>query len=128
MQQPTSFETTGDPVEWGPLVFELRRLRLYAENGAGLTQAELAGMAGVSPRLLRSYENCRSLPVSVQALLALSAALKVPVEWLVEPALLAEIHGAVESRRAVREARTRACHGTRFSQRPRDAEDNPSDG
>jgi transcriptional regulator with XRE-family HTH domain len=96
-----------DPVEWGPLVFEIRQLRLYARE-AGLTQAELAHLAGISPRLLRSYEACRALPHSVQSLLCLAFALKVPFEWLIAPRLLDEVRATVESRRAILAARARA--------------------
>jgi transcriptional regulator with XRE-family HTH domain len=96
MQQSTTQEP--DPVEWGPLVFELRQLRLYARD-AGLSQAELASIAGISPRLLRSYETCRALPASVKALLCLAVALKVPFEWLIEPRLLESMRAAIDARR-----------------------------
>jgi transcriptional regulator with XRE-family HTH domain len=72
-----------------------------------MTQAELAALAGISPRLLRSYEACRSLPQSVQSLLCLTIALKVPFEWLIEPRLLDELRATIEARRAVLAARTR---------------------
>lgn len=99
-------ETSPDPVEWGPLVLQLKNLRLWSGE-QGLTQAELANIAGISPRLLRSYEACRALPHSVQAFLRLAVALRVPLEWLVEPTLFEELKATVEARRAVAAARMR---------------------
>lgn len=95
-----------DPAEWGPPVFELRNIRLFAGDG-GLTQLELANLAGISPRRLRSYEGCRALPESVHALLSLAIALRVPFEYLIEPRVLDELKAAIEVRRVVIDARTR---------------------
>ena len=89
-----------DPVEWGPLVFRLRDLRLTAGSD-GLTQAELASLAGVSPRAVRNYEYCRALPPNIACFVSLAAALNVPLEWLIAQKLLTEIRGRVETRRAI---------------------------
>lgn len=86
--------------------FELRHLRQFAGE-SGLTQAELATLAAISPRRLRSYECCRAMPESVLAMLSLAIALRVPFEWLIEPRALEELKATVEARRAILAARAR---------------------
>src|SRR5262245_42019720 len=57
---------------------ELQRLR----EAAGLSQAELAGRAGLSLRSVQNWEQGHRKP-KADALLALSGPLQVPVETLV---------------------------------------------
>jgi transcriptional regulator with XRE-family HTH domain len=93
-----TIEPTEDPTSWGPLSLHIRRLRQwYGEDG--LTQAGLAELAGLSPRLLRSLEACRSLPHAVEALLALSLALRLPLEALIDPRQVERLRQAIEARR-----------------------------
>ena len=94
----TTKEPKRDPVEWGPLVLHIRRLRQwYGDHGLG--QQDLAALAGISPRLLHSYESCRSLPGSLGALLALSLALRVPLEALIDPRVVNRQRKAIDERR-----------------------------
>ncbi len=87
-----------DPVDWGPLTFHVRRLRQwYGESG--LSQGQLAELAGISPRLLRQYEARRDLPQTLGCLLALALALEVPIEWLIAPEIVEQAKAAVEARR-----------------------------
>jgi transcriptional regulator with XRE-family HTH domain len=93
-----TIEPTEDPTSWGPLSLHIRRLRQwYGEDG--LTQAELAELAGLSPRLLRSLEACRSLPHAVEALFAISIALRLPLESLIDPRQVERLRQAIEERR-----------------------------
>ena len=95
----TTIEPNDDPTDWGPLTLHIRRLRQwYGEEG--LTQAELAALAGISPRLLRSLESCRSLPQSVDALLRVAIALRLPVESLVDPRHVERLRRAIDRRRS----------------------------
>lgn len=87
-----------------PLVFRLRQMREWAERD-GLTQADLALIAGISARALRAYEAHRALPRSVSVLLRLAMALRVPVEFLIAPKLLTELRAPLETHRAIVEAR-----------------------
>lgn len=87
-----------DPAEWGPLALHIRRLRLWHGDG-GMSQRELAELAGVSVRMLRAYEDCRALPQLVVFLLAVALALKVPMEWLFAPEILEKMKQTIEGRR-----------------------------
>jgi transcriptional regulator with XRE-family HTH domain len=98
-QEPASY-----PQEGRPLALHIRRLRQWhAEEG--LSQAELAELAGISPKLLRRYETYRSLPPMVEGLLAVALALKVPVEGLLAPRHLERLRERVDARRAPRRRR-----------------------
>lgn len=104
----TTEERGTDPAEWGPLVLHIRRLRQW-HGEDGLSQRDLAEIAGVSARHLRSYEACRVLPSPIRFLLAVSLALRVPLEWLLDPRLIEETREQVEERRAEVEARGRGA-------------------
>jgi hypothetical protein len=77
------------------LAFHIRRRRHF-HGDRRLSQAELAAVAGVCPRVLRSYERTKSLPRSVRNILTIALALEIPVEELIAPSLLAEMRRTVE--------------------------------
>lgn len=61
----------GEEQDVMPLALHIRRLRQwYGETG--LSQAELAKLAGVSPKSLYAHEHRRALPQVVESLLARS--------------------------------------------------------
>lgn len=80
------------------LVSHVRRLRLRYRTGL-LSQADLAQIVGLSPRQVRLYERCRTLPAALDAFLSLAIALEVSIDELVEPRVIAERVCAVEERR-----------------------------
>lgn len=85
-----------------PLALHIRRLRQWYGD-TGLSQAELARLAGLTPRQVRSYESCRTLPAAVEAVLKLALALRVPVEGLFDPRRVEELRSAIEEARLPRE-------------------------
>lgn len=86
----------------GPLALHIRRLRQwYGEEG--LSQAELAELAGLSLRHVRRYESSRSLPLGLEALLSIALVLKVPLESLIDPRRIERLNQAIEQRRNARE-------------------------
>lgn len=80
------------------LAFHIRRRRHF-HGDRKLSQAELSAVAGVCPRVLRSYEMSRSLPRSVKNILAIALALEIPVEEIICSSLLMEMRRAIEKRR-----------------------------
>jgi transcriptional regulator with XRE-family HTH domain len=83
----------------GTLALHVRQLRQwYGESG--LSQRELATLAGITPRAVCKYESATRLPTSLACLVAVAAALRVPIERLIDPRLREKIVNAVESRRA----------------------------
>ena len=102
----TTQEPDSGPVKRGALVLHVRRLRQwYGERG--LAQEELAKVAGVSPRLVRSYESCRTLPGCLASLLAIALALQVPIEGLVDPRVTHRLREQVDKRRHAHERKGR---------------------
>ena len=81
-----------------PLALHIRRVREWYGT-RGMTQEELAYVAGVSPRAIRKYESTRTIPPIFRAMLLLALAMEVPVEHLVEPQQLDEMRLAVGVRR-----------------------------
>lgn len=94
----TTNEPESDPDRRGPLVLHIRRLRQW-HGEHGLTQGELAKLAGISPRLLRGYEACRSLPTPLGTLLAIATALGVPLEAIIDPRIRERLRTAIDERR-----------------------------
>jgi len=94
----------------GPLALHIRSLRQWYGK-VGLSQAELAGLAGLSPRHLRRYESSRALPFILEALLSIALVLKVPLESLIDPERLERLKQAVEARRTAQEEGTVADRG-----------------
>ena len=81
-----------------PLAWHIRRLRRwYGERG--LSQGQLADLAGISPRALRDYEVATELPHTILNLLRLAIAFRVPLEDLIAPDLLDELRADIEARR-----------------------------
>lgn len=81
-----------------PLVLHLRRRRfLHGERQLG--QAELAALAGISVRQLRTYETSTRLPRAVVSLLAVAVALGVHMEDIVADRTLREIRESIARRR-----------------------------
>lgn len=93
----TTQEPIGDFQEEGPLALHIRRLRQWFGTD-GMSQTDLAVLAGVSPRLLRGYESARLLPKSVEELLSIALVLRVPVERLIAPDQLDRLRRAIEER------------------------------
>jgi DNA-binding XRE family transcriptional regulator len=90
----------------GPLAFHVRRYRQW-HGETGISQTELARVAGVSRRFLVEIESARHLQLSLEAMLRVAQALGHPIEELVAPQQLAEIRQSVEERRAVAAASAR---------------------
>lgn len=84
-----------------PLALHIRRLRQWSGE-QGLSQEELAQLAGLSLRQVRRYESNRALPQVLVALLSLGLALKVPIEELVNPQEVERLRQAIEERRSAR--------------------------
>jgi DNA-binding XRE family transcriptional regulator len=96
----------GEEQDVMPLALHIRRLRQwYGETG--LSQAELAKLAGVSPKSLYAHEHRRALPQVVESLLALALALKVPFDALIDPRIVQHVSSAIEERRRALEERAR---------------------
>ncbi len=92
-----------NPGHTGPLALHIRhRRKLYGDHG--LSQRELATLAGVSRRALVVSEARRRFTESVRLLLAVAIALKVRVEGLIDPRHGEDVRRAVEARRADVEA------------------------
>jgi len=98
----TTSKQTSDPVNWGPLVLHIRRLRQWYGD-SGISQKELANVSGIPTRAIAKYESCRDLPRILSYILRISLALKVPVEWLIDPRVVNQIRTSVERRRATYE-------------------------
>jgi transcriptional regulator with XRE-family HTH domain len=83
----------------GSLAFHVRRNRQwYGQHG--ISQHDLAMIAGVSQSFLRRAESGHTLQPSMEAMLRVSLALRRPIEDLVAPGRLREIREGVERRRA----------------------------
>ena len=80
-----------------PLALHLRRFRKWCGD-QGLRQVELAFLSGVSVRLIRKYEGARELPRAVEAFVALSLVLDVPLEQLIAPDLINALRAAIAER------------------------------
>ena len=89
------------------LALHVRRHRTWYRDRQ-LEQAELAALAGISDRQIRTYERCRRLPTAVATLLAMAIVLEVRMEDLVAPHVVALLTREVEARRA-------AFHGPALS-------------
>ena len=89
------------------LALHVRRHRTWYRDRQ-LEQAELAALAGLSGRQVRSYERCQRLPAAVGSLLAMAIVLEVKMEDLVAPHVVARLTREVEARRA-------AFHGPALS-------------
>lgn len=63
-----------------------------------MRQTELAFLAGVSLRLVRKYEGLRQLPRALEAVVAMSLVLDVPVEELISPQLVAALRAGIAER------------------------------
>lgn len=94
IQKPRRFLVRNE----GPLALHIRRVREWYGT-RGMTQEELAYVAGLSPRVLRKYESARTIPPIFRTMVLLALALEVPVEHLVEPRELEEMRLAVGIRR-----------------------------
>ncbi len=81
-----------------PLALHLRRFRQWCGDH-GLRQVELAFLAGVSVRLIRKYEAARELPRAVEALVAMSLVLDVPLEQLIATDRINTLRSAIAERR-----------------------------
>lgn len=84
-----------------PLALHIRSLRQWYGK-SGLSQQELAELAGISTRVLKRYESCRELPRSLECLLAVALVLDVPAERLLDPRLLRRLSEAIATRRRKR--------------------------
>lgn len=82
-----------------PLVFHVRRLRQWYGT-EGLTQEELAAIAGVHPRTVLLYERATTIPASVNTFLAIVLALRQTSERVVAPQVLDRMRDDIEARRA----------------------------
>lgn len=81
-----------------PFLFPVRTLRQqYGENG--LSQEELASIAGISTRTLRDLEDGRANP-NLESTIRLSIALDVPIDDLLDQDWISHLRGDIESRRA----------------------------
>ena len=81
-----------------PLTLRVRQLRRsYRE--AGLTQRQLADLAGVSTSVVHGYEALRALPNAALCLLRVAMALDVSFEQLIAADVLDELRADVEARR-----------------------------
>lgn len=83
-----------------PLALQVRRLRQWSHDRR-LLQAELAFLSGMSLRLVRKYESARKLPRAIEALVAMSLILDVPIEQLIAPDRIATLKAAITERRAM---------------------------
>lgn len=81
-----------------PLAFHIRRLRQWY-GSEGLTQKELAAIAGVHLRTVEFYERTTKLPAAVNSFLAIMIALRQTSEIVVAPHLLDSLHRDIEARR-----------------------------
>jgi transcriptional regulator with XRE-family HTH domain len=82
-----------------PLALDIAGKRQFFGK-KGLTQEELAALAGISVRQLAYYEGCRRLPRGLDTLLSLSAALGTTVDALISHSLRMERIAEVDERRA----------------------------
>ncbi len=98
MQQIQTDEERAHESDDRRLALHVRRRRQWYRQGQ-LDQAQLASIAGLSGRQVRSYERCRKLPAAIDALLAIAIALEVSIEDLIAPHLIAEKTCAIEGRR-----------------------------
>lgn len=81
-----------------PLALRLRQLRQQNPEGV-ISQEALALLAGISVRRLRRLEDARLLPPDVEAMHALSLALKTPIEELISTELREDHASFIEDRR-----------------------------
>ena len=81
-----------------PLAFHVRRLRQWYGT-EGLTQEELAAIAGVHPKTVAFYEHTTAMPAAVRAFLAIMIALRQTSERVVAPHLLDKLRRDIEARR-----------------------------
>ena len=82
-----------------PLAFHLRPQRQwYGEHG--ITQRDLAQVAGVSLRFITFLENACDLQVSIEAVMRVAFALGCPVEAIVAPQRVAAIKEEIERAKA----------------------------
>ena len=86
------------PGHSAPLAFHVRRLRQWY-GPEGLTQEELAAIAGVHLRTVEFYERTTTMPASVGAFLAIMAALRQTSEIVVAPHMLDKMRRDIEARR-----------------------------
>lgn len=89
---------TRDEANIASLAFHIRRRRRF-HGAEALSQSELARVAGICPRVLRSYERSKNLPRSVRNILAISLALEIPVEAVLAPQVQDELRRAIDKRR-----------------------------
>jgi transcriptional regulator with XRE-family HTH domain len=82
-----------------PLVFQIQSLRRWFGDD-GLSQKELADLAGIPDRQLRFLESLRTLPQSVRVLLAIAMALNTNIENLIIPDLVEDLRATINARRA----------------------------
>jgi len=87
------------PEKPAPLAFHIRRLRQWYGT-EGLTQEELAAIAGVHPRTVEFYERTTTMPAAVSSFLAIMLALRQTSEIVVAPHLLDKLRRDIEARRA----------------------------
>lgn len=77
---PGSVPADSDQLAQRALGWEIMRLR----SAAGLTRAELAGRAGLSPAVIRRYEDGAAFVVNLHQLRAIAAALGVTAGTLID--------------------------------------------
>lgn len=82
-----------------PLALHIRRHRQW-QGDKGISQDELARLAGLSTRSLHRYENSRTLPRPLEMLLAVSLALDVSITALIDPRLVAQMQSKIDARRS----------------------------
>lgn len=82
-----------------PLAFHIRRLRQWYGT-EGLTQEELAAIAGVSKRTVEEYERYTTLPPQVAVFVAITLALGQPFNRVIAPAIFEKLSKEIEARRA----------------------------
>src|SRR4051812_14959368 len=83
-----------------PLALHIRdRRQWYGEDG--LTQDQLAKLAGITSALLGSYESRRELPETLRVLLAIALALEIPLQSLIDPRHFEELRQEVDQRREI---------------------------
>jgi len=87
-----------------PIAFHLRRCRQWY-GPHGISQLDLARIAGVSDRVIWHAEKSCELQPSIEAMLRIAAAIGRPLEELVAPKKLQAIRKDVEKRRAELEKR-----------------------
>jgi|SRR5579883_1689357 len=81
-----------------PLALHIRdRRQWYGDRG--LTQQELAKLAGITQSLLGSYESRHDLPEALRSLLALALALELPLQSLIDPRHFEELRDEIDERR-----------------------------